>query len=112
MIKSISLLFAAGLAFAADPTAVRLAERAVGDTPLLSDLRELCDGIGGRPTGSPACNRAVEWAARKFREAGADKVTVESFPVPHLWLGVSGEAAATAPESFPLRIARPLQPLH
>ncbi|MDQ1470852.1 MAG: carboxypeptidase, partial [Bryobacterales bacterium] len=48
----------------------RLAARAMGETPLISDLRELCDGIGGRPTGSPASQRAIEWAAGKFREAG------------------------------------------
>jgi hypothetical protein len=36
---------------------------AFGDMPLLADLRELCDGIGGRPTGSPACKRAIAWAA-------------------------------------------------
>jgi len=29
-----------------------LAAREQGPTPLLDDLRELCDGIGGRPTGS------------------------------------------------------------
>ena len=82
-----------------------LAARALGETPMLSDLSELCDGIGGRPTGSTACERAVEWAARKFREAGADRVSVESFTVPNLWLPVSAEASALSPEQFPVRIA-------
>ncbi|MBV8820349.1 MAG: M28 family peptidase, partial [Acidobacteriaceae bacterium] len=85
--------------------AQRLAARALGDTPLVSDLSELCDGIGGRPTGSAACNRAVEWAAKKFREAGADSVKTESFSVPHLWLPGSAEAQAIAPEKFDIRIA-------
>ena len=48
----------------------RLAARAQGDTPMMRDLRELCDGIGGRPTGSEAADRATEWAAKKFRDIG------------------------------------------
>jgi carboxypeptidase Q len=45
---------------AADDVQQRLTRRAFSNTPILSDLHELCDGIGGRPTGSPACNRAIE----------------------------------------------------
>ena len=30
----------------------RLVAALLGDTPLIEDLRELCDEIGGRPTGS------------------------------------------------------------
>ena len=93
------------LLHAQDDAPQRLAARAIGETPLFSDLRELCDGIGGRPTGSPACDRAIEWASAKFREAGADQVSVESFPVPNLWLPVSAEATVSAPARFPLRIA-------
>ena len=37
-----------------------LAGRALGQTPMLDDLEELCDRIGGRPTGSKACERAVD----------------------------------------------------
>jgi len=40
----------------AQPTpALSLVARAFSDTPLLRDLVELCDRVGGRPTGSPAC---------------------------------------------------------
>jgi hypothetical protein len=88
-----------------EESARRLAGRAVGPTPMLDDLRELCDQIGGRPTGSPACQRAVEWAAAKFRAAGLDSVWVESFSVPNLWLPRSAEAACLAPESFSIRLA-------
>ena len=49
-----------------------LAGRALGQTPMLDDLEELCDRIGGRPTGSKACERAVGWAAVKFRAAGLE----------------------------------------
>jgi hypothetical protein len=85
--------------------AARLATRAVGDTPLLADLRELCDQIGGRPTGSPACERAVEWAAAKLRATGADAVNVEPFNVPGLWLGERAAAECIKPERFAVRLA-------
>jgi carboxypeptidase Q len=89
----------------------RLATRALGETPLLTDLRELCDTIGGRPTGSPACDRAVEWAARKFRDIGIQNVSVEPFTGQSLWLPGSAEAAATAPVKFNVRIAAaPMSP--
>ena len=89
----------------------RLAARARGDTPLLGDLRELCDTIGGRPTGSPACDRAVEWAARKFRDIGIKDVSVEPFTGQSLWLPGSAEAAATEPVRFNIRIAAaPMSP--
>jgi carboxypeptidase Q len=89
----------------------RLATRALGETPLLTDLRELCDTIGGRPTGSPSCDRAVEWAARKFREIGIQNVSVEPFTGQSLWLPGSADAAATAPVRFNIRIAAaPMSP--
>jgi len=89
----------------------RLAERAQGDTPIFQDLRELCDGIGGRPTGSPACDRAIEWGAKKFRDIGIQNVSVESFNAENMWLPVSAEAIALTPAQFPIRIASaPMSP--
>ena len=73
----------------------RLAARAQGDTPLMQDLRELCDGIGGRPTGSPAADRAIEWAAKKFRDVGIQNVSVEPFTAKSLWLPVSAETSGS-----------------
>jgi Iap family predicted aminopeptidase len=84
--------------------AAALVARAVGATPLMDDLRELCDRIGGRPAGSPANDRAVEWAAAKLREAGLE-VRLEPFTVPALWLPGPTEAASVSPEPFPLRVA-------
>ncbi len=93
------------VAWGADSDAVRLAQRAAGETPLAQDLQELCDGIGGRPTGSEACTRATAWAAKKLREAGIDNVQLESFTVPGLWLAESAEASVIAPAKFPVRVA-------
>ena len=83
----------------------RLAARALGNTPMIDDVRELCDRIGGRPTGSAACERAVEWGAKKFRDAGIERVSVEAFSMPALWLPGTAEAAASAPERFAVRSA-------
>src|ERR1700691_1741043 len=89
----------------------RLAARAQGDTPLMTDLRELCDGIGGRPTGSAACDRAIEWAAKKFRDIGIRNVSVEPFQAQSMWLAVSAEASAVSPAAFNIRIAAaPMSP--
>ena len=77
-----------GAALAAPPADPRpaLLKRAAGDTPLSKDLEDLCDHVGGRPTGSAACVRAVAWAEARFRAAGLPKVTTESFSVPLKWL--------------------------
>lgn len=103
------ILFCAALATAAwggdDDAPRRLAARALGDTPIFDDLKELCDGIGGRPTGSPAAFRSIEWAARKFQAAGLDRVSLEPFKIPNLWLPIVSEASATALEQFPIRLA-------
>lgn len=85
-----------------EPAAVLVA-RALGATPLLDDLRELCDRIGGRPAGSAPNDRAVEWTAARFKQAGLD-VTLETFTVPGLWLPGPTEAACVAPEPFALRV--------
>ena len=83
----------------------RLAGRALGSTPMLADLRELCDRIGGRPTGSPACERAIDWGAAKLKAAGADSVATESFTLPYRWAAGAVDARCLSPEEFPLHLA-------
>ena len=100
LLVTVSLLVRAG-----DDNQQRLAGRAFADTPLLADLKELCDRIGGRPTGSPACERAIDWAAAKFKAIGMDSVTTESFSVPKAWMPVAAEAECLVPERFALRLA-------
>src|SRR5215475_5816790 len=56
------------------------ASRLVGSVyagPSMTTLRELSDGFGGRLSGSPAYNRAAEWAAGKFRSYGIQNVKLE-----------------------------------
>jgi Zn-dependent M28 family amino/carboxypeptidase len=103
--KLLTLVAAALLLQAGDDTQQRLTGAIFADTAILQNLHELCDGIGGRPTGSAACNRAIEWGAAKFKTAGADSVVTESFAVPKTWEPQAAEAECIAPEHFPLRIA-------
>jgi hypothetical protein len=82
-----------------------LAARERGQTPLLDDLRELCDGIGGRPTGSKACERAVDWAVARFRAAGVESTWTETYTIPGSWTGGADHAECVAPAEFPIRVA-------
>ena len=50
---------------------------------MFGDLQELCDSIGGRPTGLPAASKAIQWAASKFHDAGLNP-RLEPFDVPYL----------------------------
>lgn len=101
---AICLLFVFALFVSAQSVSEKLADRANQETPMIEDLRELCDTIGGRPTGSAACEKSIEWAAAKFKEIGVDSVKTESFTVPNLWLAESAEAFCIAPEQFPVRL--------
>jgi len=54
-------------------------------TPVITDLKQLTDEIGGRLTGTQANKNAVNWALHKFHQA---KVSAkkESFTMPKAWL--------------------------
>jgi len=70
----------------------------LGPTPLMSDLRELSDGIGGRPTGSPALQKAVDWAVKKFREVGVDDARTDAYTAAGAWLpGFESAEVAAGP---------------
>ncbi|MDJ0918920.1 MAG: M28 family peptidase [Woeseiaceae bacterium] len=64
------------------------------DTTVIEDLQELTDTIGGRPTGSDANRKAVDWAADKFREEEI-AFTKEDFTMPFSWSENSVSATVT-----------------
>ncbi len=85
----------------------RLVAAFAGETPLLEDLRSLTDEVGGRPTGSAANRRGVEWALARFRAAGVE-VHREEFTLPALWLERSARASVKGAASFaPQVVAMP-----
>jgi carboxypeptidase Q len=97
--------------FAQSDTPAKLIARAESESAMTDDLRELCDSIGGRPTGSRACERAVAWGAAKFRSAGLTRVAVEPYTIPRTWLPGTISAEAVAPAQFTIRAAAaPMSP--
>jgi len=78
---------------------------AAAKTPakLESNLRALTDEIGGRVPGTPAMEKAVQWAVNNFKDAGADAVTVESFAMPLRWEEGETRVTVTAPSHFKVR---------
>jgi len=75
-------------------------------SPMENDLRELCDEIGGRVTGSKANEKSVEWANQKFQESGV-KSWKQAFEVPVLWMeGASTFEISGDIEFTPLAVAK------
>jgi carboxypeptidase Q len=89
-------VLAAAVSTAAPPPDELLA-RTLAPTPVLDDLQELTDVIGGRPTGSRALDGAVDWAVEKLRSAGLDEVHTEAYACPRVWLPRVEQAEITAP---------------
>ena len=83
VVATICILALSGTAYA-DENVDRLVGAMLGDTPLISDLWELTDRIGGRVTGSSSNLNSVEWALRKFEMAGVT-ATREAFEMPLQW---------------------------
>ena len=75
----------------------------LGDTPMIQDLQELCDEVGGRPTGSEANLKSVEWGLQKFSEAGVT-ARKEAFSMPRFWLERSATAMVTGDVNYSPRI--------
>ncbi len=71
----------------------------LAETPIATDLQELCDDIGGRVTGSKANEASVEWGLKKFQEAGV-KAWKAPFEMPVLWLPKSTSATISGDINF------------
>jgi carboxypeptidase Q len=83
------------------PTIIK---NAMGPSPLEENLRVLTDEIGGRVTGSPAAEKAVDWAVDAFRQAGVDEVLTENFTLPAGWAEGRTRLTVLSPEPFPVRL--------
>ncbi len=82
----------------------KLVSALLGNTPLVEDLRSLTDEIGGRPTGSAANLRSVQWALDRFREMGVTS-RKEAFTMPATWLENSARARITGAVTFEAHVA-------
>ena len=102
LLAAITLL-AASKASAQDDVQ-RLADALRGPTPMIADLRDLTDRVGGRATGSAGNRASVLWGVQKFRDAGVTART-EAFTMPAMWLERSASGAISGDASFPVRLA-------
>jgi carboxypeptidase Q len=67
------------------------------DTHSFDYLEELSDQIGGRVTGSPQAQKAIEWGLAKMRGIGLENVRAEKWQISHGWKRVSASAELLAP---------------
>ena len=81
---TVAALIGFSFSAAADGDTERLIAAMLADTPVIDDLHELTDTIGGRVTGSDENRKAVAWAAAKLRQAEV-AVTTEDFEMPYQW---------------------------
>ncbi|HZF11475.1 MAG TPA: M28 family peptidase [Thermoanaerobaculia bacterium] len=99
LVPVLVVLSAGSLPVRAEEPPAQLLARLLAPTPIVADLAELTDTIGGRPTGSPALDRAVEWGLGRFREAGLENVHAEEYVAPRLWLPGPESAEVTQPRA-------------
>lgn len=84
--------------------APQMIRSALGPSPLEENLRYLTDTIGGRVTGTPAADRAADWAVQAFRNADVDEVHTEKFTIPVGWTEGHTHLEVLTPVSFPVRL--------
>ena len=121
---AIIILFATALAFAATANSPASQDIAVpsslndGTMPALSAiagqglmndhayeyLEELSDDIGGRLTGSPQCNAAIQWGLAKMRGIGLQNVHAEPYQISRGWTRISASAEVVSPAPHKLMI--------
>lgn len=85
-----------------------LISKILGPTPAFDDLQYLTDTIGGRPTGSSAMNKALDWGQERFISAGFKQAHLEAYTAPRNWLPNIEEGEIVTPSGIsphPLRIA-------
>ncbi|HEX4440039.1 MAG TPA: M20/M25/M40 family metallo-hydrolase [Thermoanaerobaculia bacterium] len=86
------------------PAASPLVQALTGPSSRLEpELRVLTDEIGGRPSGSAAYERALQWGLEAFRRAGVE-ARLETYTAPTRWEGISATASVVSPVAFPLRV--------
>ncbi|HEY1911361.1 MAG TPA: M20/M25/M40 family metallo-hydrolase [Vicinamibacterales bacterium] len=83
--------------------AARLLGEAVGSTFAWQRLSVLTDSIGNRISGSPALDRAIQWAVSEMKKDGLENVHTEKAMVPR-WIRGSESAEIIEPARHPMVI--------
>jgi carboxypeptidase Q len=83
--------------------AAKILPLVMGASPLEENLRRLTDEIGGRVSGSPEMDRAVQWGVAAFRAAGID-VRTEKYKLPVRWSDGDTELELLGNVKFPVKL--------
>src|SRR5580693_604442 len=84
--------------------AAKIVPQVMGPSPMEENLRRLTDEIGGRVSGSPAMDKAVQWAVAAFRAEGVE-VHTEEYRLPATWEAERAGLIVEGPFDLPLREA-------
>ncbi len=79
------------------PALTAIAGQGMMNDHAYQDLEELSDQVGGRVTGSPQAQQAIEWGAGKMKAIGLENVHVEPWQMSHGWKRIAAEAELLAP---------------
>lgn len=82
----------------------KIIANALGPSPMEENLRRLTDEIGGRPTGTAAMARAVEWGVQAFQAAGVQEVHTENYSIPLTWSEGATKLEIIGASNFPIQI--------
>jgi carboxypeptidase Q len=83
--------------------AEKITSAALADTAGYEKLTYLCDRIGNRLSGSPALERAIQWAAAQMQRDGLENVVALPVKVPH-WVRGRENASLVEPLEKPLHL--------
>lgn len=86
------------------PALTRIAGEGMMDSHTFMYLTELSDDVGARVTGSPACQKAIDWGVAKMKSVGLENVHTEKFSVWKGWTRGTAQAELLAPIQHPLTI--------
>jgi Zn-dependent M28 family amino/carboxypeptidase len=85
-------------------TAEQLRDRALDDPTAWNVVESLATEVGARPVGSPAMERAKDWAIAKLRELGLQHVRAEQFTKDNAWFRGEESAQVVAPYAHELSL--------
>ena len=86
------------------PGLVSVAGQGMMNSHAFGYLTELSDDVGGRVTGTPAAQKAIEWAAAKMKAIGLENVHAEKWQMWRGWSRGTAEAELLSPVRHRLSI--------
>ncbi|HST79321.1 MAG TPA: hypothetical protein VLN58_12605, partial [Verrucomicrobiae bacterium] len=79
------------------PALAAIAGQGMMNDESFTDLEELSDYIGGRVTGSPQAEKAIEWGIARMKAMGLENVHAEKWQISRGWTRGSANAELLAP---------------